>query len=115
MPVHQLFADSPEAQAGNGFFKPEHGAFIPWSIGQRECIGKQFAYTELLVALAIIFREWSAELVIDKSSCGTEEKGDAWDVAAEKAKTNMREGMMYYATMQLQRRLVPLRTVKRVR
>jgi len=63
----------------------------------------------------MIFREWSAELVIDKSSGGTAEKGDTWNVAAEKAKTNMREGMMHDATMQLQRRLVPLRTVKRVR
>ncbi|PVH74797.1 cytochrome P450 [Cadophora sp. DSE1049] len=115
LPLHPLFADSPEARAGKGFLKPERGAFIPWSIGQRECIGKQFAHTELLVTLAVIFREWSVELVVDNASGSVAEKGDAWEVASEKAKKNMREGMMHYATMQLQRGLVPLRIVKRVR
>ena len=115
LPLHPLFANSPEARAGKGFLRPERGAFIPWSIGQRECIGKQFAHTELLVALAVIFREWGIELVVDNESGGVAEKGVAWEVAAEKAKKNMREGMIHYATMQLQRGLVPLRIVKRVR
>lgn len=112
--LHPIFADCPEARAGKGFLKPERGAFIPWSIGQRECIGKQFAHTELLVALAVIFREWSVELVVDNASGSVAEKALAWEAAAEKAKKNMREGMMHYATMQLQRGLVPLRIVKRV-
>ncbi|KAG4439068.1 hypothetical protein IFR05_005459 [Cadophora sp. M221] len=113
LPLNPIFAGSAEAQSGNGFFKPERGAFIPWSIGNRECIGRQFAHTEMLVALAIIFRDWSVELVVDNAGAGAAEKGMAWEAASEKAKKNLREGMTHYSLMQLRRGLVPLRIVKR--
>ncbi|KAL5332080.1 hypothetical protein ACEPPN_001624 [Leptodophora sp. 'Broadleaf-Isolate-01'] len=113
--LNPIFANSAEAKAGKGFFKPERGAFIPWSIGNRECIGRQFAHTEMLIALAIIFRDWSVELVVDNAGAGAAEKGMAWEAASEKAKKNLREGMTHYSLMQLKKGLVPLRIVKRTK
>ncbi|KAH7317942.1 cytochrome P450 [Rhexocercosporidium sp. MPI-PUGE-AT-0058] len=113
LPLHPLFANSPEAKAGKGFFKPERGAFIPWSIGSRECIGRQFAHTEMLVALALILREWSIELVVDNVGEDIAEKGMAWEAASAKAKKNLRNGMVHYSLMYMKKGLVPLRIVKR--
>lgn len=112
-----------KSEGKKGFFKPQRGAFIPWSIGNRECIGRKFAHTELLVALVMIFREWSVELVVHNSEFvgggggvergGILEEGMTWQEASEKAKRNLREGMSHYTTMQLGKGLIPLRIVGR--
>ncbi|RDA95787.1 hypothetical protein CP533_5178 [Ophiocordyceps camponoti-saundersi (nom. inval.)] len=43
-------------------FRPERGAFIPFSDGARSCLGRRIAQVEVLAALAVLFREYSLEL-----------------------------------------------------
>jgi cytochrome P450 len=47
-------------------FRPERGAFIPFSDGARACLGRRFAQVEILAALAVVFREHSLELAVDQ-------------------------------------------------
>ena len=96
------------------FFSPKKGAFIPYSIGQRECIGKRFAQIEMLVVMAVIFRDWSVELVIDgEEDLSHSEKQMAWETTRDMARAHLKTGMEHYMTMQLKKGLVPLRVVKR--
>ena len=95
-------------------FTPKKGSFIPYSIGQRECVGKRFAQIEMLAVMAVIFREWSVELVLEKedSLCAGDRK-DAWEKQREMAREHLSSGMEHYMTMQLKKGLIPLRIVKR--
>jgi hypothetical protein len=93
------------------FFKPQRGAFIPWSIGHRECIGKKFAHTELLVALAVILHKWSVELVVPEKDGYVDRI--AWEKARASAKGHLKTGMKHYTTMQLKKGLIPLKIVMR--
>ena len=47
-------------------FKPCNGSFIPFSIGNRGCIGKKFACVEFTAIMLGLFREMSVEF----DSCG---------------------------------------------
>ena len=47
-------------------FKPYNGSFIPFSIGNRGCIGKKFALVEFTAIMLGLFREMSVEF----DSCG---------------------------------------------
>ncbi|KUJ14500.1 cytochrome P450 [Mollisia scopiformis] len=107
-------SDSVNSDGQHGFFVPCKGAFIPWSIGARQCIGRNFAHVELLVAIAIILREWSVELVLDQVDRCDEETGKGrWESARMRAEERLRDGMYNYITMQLGNGLIPLRLVKR--
>jgi cytochrome P450 len=96
------------------FFTPKKGAFIPYSIGQRECIGKRFAQIEMLAVMAVIFRDWSVELVVDREEClHATDREDAWEKEREVARGHLNNGMEHYMTMQLKKGLIPLRIVKK--
>ncbi|KAG0650503.1 Cytochrome P450 [Hyphodiscus hymeniophilus] len=98
----------------NKFFTPKKGAFIPYSIGQRECIGKRFAQIEMLAVMAVIFRDWTVELVVDgEEELSDNEKMGAWEKTRENAKAHLKTGMEHYMTMQLKKGLIPLSFVKR--
>jgi cytochrome P450 len=104
-----------ESFTGRRFFTPIKGSFIPFSIGQRECVGKRFAQVEMLVVLAVIFRDWRVELVTDENfSCESDGlRRLAWEMARDAAKNHLRNGMEHYMTMQLGKDLVRLKLVKR--
>lgn len=96
------------------FFTPQKGAFIPYSLGQRECIGKRFAQIEMLVVMAVIFRDWSVELVVDREEdLRDDERKTAWEKTRGVAREHLKNGMEHYMTMQLKKGLIPLRIVKR--
>jgi len=96
------------------FLTPKKGSFIPYSIGQRECIGKRFAQIEMLVVIAVIFRDWSVELVVDgEEKIPAVNMKDAWEETRERAIRHLKSGMEHYMTMQLKKGLIPLRIVKR--
>ena len=96
------------------FFSPKKGAFIPYSIGQRECIGKRFAQIEMLAVMAVIFRDWSVELVVDgEEGLADREMKVAWEKTRDLARAHLKSGMEHYMTMQLKKGLIPLRVVKR--
>lgn len=46
----------------NSIHKPVRGAFIPFSDGNRACLGKKFAQVEFVIALTVIFRDYQVEL-----------------------------------------------------
>ncbi|KAK5987447.1 Cytochrome P450 monooxygenase ORF6-like protein [Cladobotryum mycophilum] len=47
-------------------FKPERGAYIPFSDGARSCLGRRIAQVELIAALAVVFQKYSIELAVDE-------------------------------------------------
>ena len=101
-------------------YRPGKGAFIPFSDGFRACIGRRFAQVEVLAALAVIFREYSAELAVDEWATDEEvekmnatEKKEVWGKAADRAKWLMKYGMATVITLQMKRGHVPVRFVKR--
>lgn len=101
-------------------FRPEKGAFIPFSEGPRVCLGRRFAQTEILALLALIFRDHSVELAVDDFVSDQELEGldqqkkmGAWTKAAERARVLLTEGITTYPTLRLHQGPVPVRFVKR--
>jgi cytochrome P450 len=110
----ELGSDPDDRSPTVKFFLPKKGAFIPYSIGQRECMGKRFAQIEMLVVMAVIFRDWSVELVVDgEEGFSGGEKIAAWEKTRDVARGHLMNGMEHYMTMQLKKGLVPLRVVRR--
>ncbi len=98
----------------NDFFRPQKGAFIPFSIGQRECIGKRFARIEMLVVMAVIFRDWSVELIVEgETGMSMGKRWMAWEDERERIRGCLSDRMEHYMTMQLGKGLCPMRIVKR--
>lgn len=61
--------------------KPIRGSYIPFSDGNRACIGKKFAQVEYVAALAVIFRDYEvglANISPDESDEGAERR--AWKI-----------------------------------
>lgn len=104
----------------NGY-KPHPGAFLPFSSGQRVCLGKRFAQVEIVTALAIIFSQYSIELdisaMVSDSELGNmtkEGRYKVWKEAEEKAQREWRTKVTCLITVQLTKNAnIPLRLVKR--
>lgn len=101
-------------------FKPERGAFIPFSEGYRACLGRRFAQVEVLAVLATIFREYSVELDLDKyasedeiAAMDEEGKRQTWNKAKDTAEGLLKHGMMTIITIQMRKGKVPVKFVKR--
>lgn len=108
------------SEVSTSLFRPYPGAFIPFSVGQRGCIGRRFAQVELLAVIAVIFRTYSLELdvrdvsadeVIDKMS--PEERKVVYDRARAETRKVTQEGMRHHLTMQLKAGKLALRLVGR--
>ena len=104
----------------SSLFKPEKGAYIPFSDGFRSCIGRRFAQVELLAFLALVFSQYSVELSLeDWASDEQVEKWDhtrrrqVWELAKTKVENQMINDMASVITLQLRKGHVPLRLVKR--
>ena len=126
-----LSSDStPDTSAA--FFRPVRGAYIPFSDGQRACLGRRFGQVEVLTVLAVIFKEYSIELAVDefpmrekyfaqvggpKVASGMGEAGlrMIWEQAAAEVRRMLRENMTSIITIQLRNSKVPLRLVRRGR
>lgn len=55
-----------DAATTNKLFRPVAGAYAPFSDGARSCPGRRIAQTELMAALAVLFRGHSIELVVNE-------------------------------------------------
>lgn len=42
------------------------GAYLPFSLGARACLGRRIAQVEVVAALAVLLREYSVELAVDE-------------------------------------------------
>ncbi|CAG8978602.1 hypothetical protein HYALB_00010963 [Hymenoscyphus albidus] len=101
--------------------KPPKGAYIPFSDGQRSCLGKRFAQVEMMAALAVILSECTVELAVDEWATDeevvcmtTEERKSVWQKASEKAEMHLREKMTCIITVQLAKGYyIPLRFVEK--
>ena len=101
-------------------FKPEKGAYIPFSEGFRSCIGRRFAQVELLAVIALIFSQYSVELSVEDWASDEQvekmddiSKREVWEKAKTKVERQMLNDMYSVITLQLRRGHVPLRLVKR--
>lgn len=100
-------------------FRPERGAYIPFSDGPRSCLGRRIAQVELLAALAVLFQRHSVELAVDDEVKDEDldkmSRGEQWDVyrrAADKCRTTMAEASSIL-TLKLHGKHVSVRVVER--
>lgn len=101
-------------------YKPEKGAYLPFSEGHRSCIGRRFAQVEILAFLAFIFSQYSVELSVQEWHSDEEvarmnslEKSRLWVQAREKTEAQIRHDMISIITNQLRHGFFGLRLVKR--
>lgn len=101
-------------------YHPPKGAYIPFSDGQRACIGRRFAQIELLAFLAYVFSQYSVELCVaewadDEAVAKMAEVGkrEVWEKAKAKVEHQMVHDMGSIITLQLRKGCIPLRLVKR--
>ena len=101
-------------------YRPQKGAYIPFSEGYRACIGRRFAQVEVLAALAVLFSQYSVELAVDQwandeevEKMGTEERRAVWGKARRSTMEKLRTKMESVITIQLRGDTVPVRWVKR--
>ncbi|KUJ09553.1 cytochrome P450 [Mollisia scopiformis] len=87
---------------------PTKGSFIPFSEGQRSCLGKRFAQIEILTALAVIFSQYSVELAVDDWANDEEVKNmtrvqrqETWNKAAKRARYNWQNKLTCAITVQM--------------
>ena len=87
----------------------ESGAYVPFSKGSRECLGKRFAEVEVLAMLARVFCEWSLELVVEDGVGGERER---WERARRKCARMLSRGIGFQVALKMMGE-VPLRIVRR--
>ena len=101
-------------------FRPQRGAYIPFSEGYRACLGRRFAQVEVLAVLAVIFSRYSVELAVDDyatdaeiEKMGMEERKVVWNKAKARTQDLMLNGMGSMITLQMREGAIPLRFVAR--
>jgi cytochrome P450 len=103
-------------------FKPEKGAYIPFSDGFRSCIGRRFAQVEVLAVLAVIFAQYSVELAVDDFASdeeiermpkGGEERRDIYQKACDRADYFLKKKVASIVTLQLRGVSIPIRLVRK--
>ena len=101
-------------------YNPPRGAYIPFSLDSRACLGKRFAQVEILAALAVILSQYSVELAVDEWATDEElqkmnkdQKRGVWHEAKQKARWIWYNKMVCVITLQLRGAHIPVRIVKR--
>ncbi|KUJ18110.1 cytochrome P450 [Mollisia scopiformis] len=75
---------SNESPPHENLYCPPKGAFLAFSAGFRACLGKKFAQVEFSTLVAVLFKEYSVELV-------KESKDETWEEARDKAMAKMHD------------------------
>ena len=126
----EALAVNTAADTAASLFKPEKGAYVPFSEGFRSCIGRRFAQVEFLAVLAVLMSKWSVELAPETKEeetgrgrtltaeeirrMGDAEKRRAWMEARSSAMGKLRTKMEVTITIKLRDGShVPLRFVRR--
>jgi cytochrome P450 len=101
-------------------FTPVKGSYLPFSDGQRSCLGRRFAQVEVMAALAVILSRYSVELAVDEwaddeevASMNVEQRRLLWGKAYKKAQGKMQNNMICIITVQLNGTSIPLRFVEK--
>jgi cytochrome P450 len=102
------------------FFRPAKGAYIPFSIGPRACLGRRFAQIEVLAVLAVILKTYSVELSTDAyadprnvDQMSVDEKRKVWEQARTEMERKIRDEAGTVVTLQLRGDNVDLKLRKR--
>ncbi|KAF8460536.1 cytochrome P450 [Kalaharituber pfeilii] len=69
-PAIEAFSNSVCGGRGHMFpnvHTPQKGSFIPFSDGNRACIGQKFSQVEFAAVMAVVLRKWRVELVMNDS------------------------------------------------
>ncbi|KAM0233702.1 hypothetical protein ACHAPO_006990 [Fusarium lateritium] len=100
-------------------FRPERGSYIPFSDGPRSCLGRRIAQVEIIAALAVLFRDYSLELGVDKwandeevERMNKEERRDVYAIAQSASRAKIL-GATSLLTLKMNDDYVPVRMVKR--
>jgi cytochrome P450 len=109
--------------SNNSFlWTPVKGSYLPFSDGQRSCLGRRFAQVEVMAALAVILSQYSVELAVDEwadddevADMNVEQRRSLWGKAHEKAQGKMQNNMICIITVQLNNTSIPLRFVEKGR
>ena len=109
------------ADTAASLYKPEKGAYVPFSEGFRSCIGRRFAQVEVLVVLALVLSGWSVELAVDEwasdeevARMGKAEREGLYEKAKDGAWRKLRNNMRTVITIQLRGGVyIPLRFTRR--
>lgn len=108
------------ADTSERLYKPQKGAYLPFSEGYRSCIGRRFAQVEVLAALAVIFQNFSVELAVDKYASDEQviemdvnARSEVWQKAAEDARELLLNGLGVVISLQMRKGHVPVRLVSR--
>ncbi|KAM6528335.1 hypothetical protein FALCPG4_009322 [Fusarium falciforme] len=120
--------EEPEAEDFGGYggsdissqlFRPERGAYIPFSDGPRSCLGRRIAQVEIIAALAVIFRDHSIELAVDEwasdeqvESMDREQRREVY-AKAQTTSRNKLLGATSVLTLKMNDDHVPVRLVRR--
>ena len=104
----------------SSLYTPIKGSYIPFSDGQRACLGRRFAQVEVLAALAVILTQYSVELAVDEwasdeelEKMTKEEKRATWKKAEEKGHWILQNKIGILITLKLYGAHVPLRFVRK--
>lgn len=114
-PGHWLHppADNSDGHPPDQFLKPIPGGYLPFSDGNRGCLGKRFALVELVALVTRIFEEFSVELIIDCHADASDETRSArWRDAREAAVTGLARGVEFKMSLRMTGE-VPVRFVRR--
>lgn len=113
-----------EDEDGGSLFRPEKGAYLPFSEGPRSCLGRRIAQVEIIAVLAVIFQRYSLELAVDDfvdgddvdnvvKQMGKDERERVYGMAQERCRERIR-GARSVLTLKMQgEEDVPVRLVKR--
>lgn len=104
---------------GMPFFRPQRGAYLPFSDGARSCLGRRIAQVEILTGLAVLLQRYSIELATDEWASddevlkmGREARTDMYRRAQAASRSTMANAISV-VTLGLQGKTVPMRLVKR--
>jgi cytochrome P450 len=100
-------------------YQPQRNTSFPFSSGARSCLCRRFAHTEVMAALAVIFKDYSVELALDDwvsepelKNLGIAERNNLWELAAKKVKGKMGD-VSQVLTLKMKDEEAPIRFVKR--
>ncbi|RDW70425.1 hypothetical protein BP5796_08822 [Coleophoma crateriformis] len=97
-------------------YTPPKGSYIPFSDGQRACLGRRFAQVEILACLAVILSQYSVELCPSIAPGEIEGEGETEGrriAAVDDAWRVLRTDLTLVITVQLKGKGIPLRFVRR--
>ncbi|KAF3906391.1 hypothetical protein ABW20_dc0104784 [Dactylellina cionopaga] len=101
-------------------YHPLKGSYIPFSDGARSCLGKRFAQVEIMILLAMIFKNYSVELAVDEladdktvNRMSYQEKMSLYNNQRDVARSTIRNFSLVRITVQIRNADVPIRLVPR--